>query len=115
MKSALLRMLQLGERCPEYVFNNAGLITIEEAGELERILSSGNNEVAVLLTTNSTAKTNEDILKSYYTRRFKDGKGYMAMIDSQSKKVIVHSAQQLPSKRRMDPRQRKTTTQRQRP
>ena len=97
VKNALLRMLQLGEKCPEFVFNNAGLLTNEQAGELERILSSGKNEAAILLTSNSTGKTNEEVLKSYYERRFKDGKGYMAMIDSQTKKVIVHSAQQMPS------------------
>ena len=97
VKSAILRMLQLGERCPEYVFNNAGILTNEQVGELERQLSSGKNEAALLVTSNSTGKSSEDILKSYYARRFKDGKGYMAMIDSQSKKVIVHSEQQLPS------------------
>ena len=96
-KSAVLRMLQLGEKCPEYVFNNAGLISAEQVGKLERTLSSGNNPAALLLTTNSTGKSNEDILKSYYTRRFKDGKGYMAMIDAQSKKVIAYSSQPLSS------------------
>ena len=96
-KTAALRILQLGERCPEHVFDNAGLLSMQITGEIERILSVPDKDLAILLTSNSTDRTNEQILEEYYKRRCKDGTGIMAMIDSQSGKVIVHSSQTIPS------------------
>ena len=95
-KTAALRLLKLGENCPEYIFDNAGLLERETIGELERILSASGGKNALLITINSTDKTNEQILEEYYKRRCQDG-GIMAMIDAQSKKAIVHSSGTVPA------------------
>ncbi|MBR4628134.1 MAG: TPM domain-containing protein [Ruminococcus sp.] len=95
-RNAILRLLRLGENCPEYIFDNAGILSAQQRGEIERILSEGSGKNAILITSNSTGKSNEQILEEYYARRCKDG-GIMAMIDSASNTVIIHSKDTVPS------------------
>jgi len=95
-KTAALRLLKLGENCPEYIFDNASLLERETVGELERIVSASGGKNALLITINSTDWTNEQILEEYYKRRCQDG-GIMAMIDAQSKTAIVHSSGTIPA------------------
>ena len=95
-KTAALRMLRLGENCPEYVFDNAGILEKETVGEFERIISGSGGKNALLITINSTDRTNEQILEEYYKRRCQDG-GIMAMIDAHSKSAVVHSSGNVPS------------------
>jgi len=96
-KEAVLSLMKLGEKCPEHIFDNGGIFTNEEVGELERLITSGKNKLSLLATSNSTDKTNEDVLRNYYERHYKDGDGIMLMLDTEHRSIIAHSAGQLPS------------------
>lgn len=96
-RSAILRLLQLGERCPQHVFDNAGLFSEEEIAALEEALAACSNDVSVLATSNGTASSNEEICRSYYERRCKDGKGWLMMIDSKTKTMTVVSDSAAPA------------------
>lgn len=93
--SAILRILQLGENCPQYVFDNIGAFTDEELASLEEELA-GRKSVYVLATSNGTNKSNEEICRSYFERR-SDGKGFMIMLDIKSSTVAVVSDGNIPS------------------
>lgn len=95
-KSAVLRMLKLAENCPQHIFDNAGIFSIEQITALEAVFSSYENEVSLLATNNPSEIPNEDILRSYYDRRYKDSKGYMLMLDAYSKSLIAFSEEPLP-------------------
>ena len=95
--SAILRLLQLGESCPRYVFDNIGLLTDEELASLEASLSESKKPVYVLATTNGTDKSNEEICRSYFERRSEDGKGFMIMLDTKSNTVTVVSDADIPA------------------
>lgn len=97
-KTAILRLLQLGEKCPRHVFDNAGIFSSEQAKTLEAALSEYKNDVSILATNNTTDKKNEEILKSYYERRYSDGKGYMIMLDSKTSEIIAYSKETMPDK-----------------
>ncbi|MDO4863618.1 MAG: TPM domain-containing protein [Ruminococcus sp.] len=90
-RSAILRVMQLGERCPLYVFDNIGLFSDEELDTLETTLAENKKSVYVLATSNGTDKSNEDICRSYFERRSEDGKGCMIMLDTKSNTVTVVS------------------------
>ena len=95
--SAILRVLQLGERCPEHVFDNIGAFTAEELSALESELSGSGKGLSVLATSNGTDKSNEEICRSYFERHSADGNGYMMMIDTKSGTVTVVSGESLPA------------------
>lgn len=97
-KTAILRLLQLGEKCPGHVFDNAGIFSSEQVKALESALSGYKNNVSILATNNTTDKKNEEILKSYYERRYSDGRGYMIMLDSKTSEVIAYSKEPMPDK-----------------
>ncbi len=88
-RSGILRLLGLGSECPEHIFDNAMIFSDEECAELEDILSGKNTNIAVLATTNSTERTNEEICQDYCDRRFKDTEGIMIMLD---KKTMTFTA-----------------------
>ncbi|HBB19475.1 MAG TPA: hypothetical protein DCZ62_03435, partial [Ruminococcus sp.] len=96
-QSAVLRLMQLGEMCPERVFDNGGLLTSEEIAQLEEALERCEGDVALLATSNGTGTPNEDIARSYLERRFGQGNGIMIMLDAQSKSTAVVSGGELPS------------------
>lgn len=95
-KSAILRMLKLGENCPQHIFDNANIFSIEQINTLESLFSSYKNEVSLLATNNPSETPNEEILRSYYDRRYKDGKGYMLMLDIYSNSLLAFSDEPLP-------------------
>lgn len=97
-KTAAMRLMKLGEKCPQHIFDNAGLLSPEQLQEFEKMLSGADKDISIICTTNSTEKTNEDILKEYYERHCHDGKGYMLLLDTASNKVIAYSKEQLPDK-----------------
>lgn len=97
-KTAILRLLQLGEKCPQHVFDNGGIFNADQIKALEAALSEYKNDVSILATTNDTDKKNEEILKSYYDRRYHDGNGYMIMLDSRTSAVIAYSKDAMPDK-----------------
>ena len=89
--SAVLRVMELGERCPLYVFDNIGLFSDEQLAALEEKLAAGKKSVYVLATSNGTGKSNEEICRSYFERRSEDGKGCMIMLDTKANAVAVVS------------------------
>ena len=92
--SAILRIMQLGEKCPQYVFDNIGIFSEEEIYSLEKKLTEKKN-IFLLATSNGTDKTNEDICQSYYERRSKDHNGFMVMLDTKSNTVTIVSDEKM--------------------
>lgn len=88
-KTAILRLMQLGEMCSQYVFDNAGIFTAEEADVLEQACTEASFDISVLATTNSTGTPNLDICRTYYERRYQDKQGYMIMLDTASATITV--------------------------
>ena len=96
-KTAVLRMLELAKNCPEHVFDNVGALSAEQSQETEKLLADCNGDISLLVTTNSTDKSNEEVCRSYYERRYSDGNGYMIMLDADKKTFTIVSDQTLPS------------------
>ncbi len=88
-RSAVLRIMQLGERCPLYVFDNIGKLSQDELKDIESTIKKSNKQLSLLITTNGTDSTNEEICKSYCERRYKGDSGYMMMIDTKTNTVTV--------------------------
>ena len=85
---AVLLLMQLGEKCPEHVFDNGGIFNSDEIAALEEKLAENKNNITVLATSNSTGKSNEEIGRSYFDRHYKDG-GFMLLIDDNTKTMTV--------------------------
>lgn len=96
LKTAVLRLMQLGEKCPMNVFDNAGVFTAEQVKAIEAGLTGSGTEMSVLATSNSTAVSNEDILHSYFQRKYGENSGIMIMVDTHSKSVLAVSDTDLP-------------------
>ena len=96
-KSAVLRMLELAKQCPEHIFDNVDELSQEQAEQIEKLLSDCDADISLLVTTNSTDKTNEEVCRSYCDRRYSDGQGYMVMYDAENKTFTIVSDQTLPS------------------
>ena len=97
-RRGIMRLLQLGELCPEHFIDNAQIFGYEDIRRFENALSDVKEDVTILATRNGTKTPNEDILKAYYKRKYKDGNGIMLMLDTESRSVIAYSAEPLPSK-----------------
>jgi len=87
--SAADRMISLGERCPEHIFDNLGLFENDVITELEGKFKELKSDVSLLITTNQTSSSNKDICTDYFKRKYPDGKGYMFMIDTESKTITL--------------------------
>lgn len=96
-KTAVHRLMHLGENCPQHIFDNGGILSDEALTSLEVALVGYKNDVSILATTNSTDMTNDELLQSYYERRYHDGKGYMVMFDAKTTSILVYSKESLPS------------------
>ena len=97
-RNAVMRLLQLGEVCPEHMIDNSQVLAYEDIQPIEKRLSSLKKEVTVLSTRNGSSISNEEILKTYYKRKYKDGKGIMLMLDINTKTIIAYSDEKLPDK-----------------
>lgn len=96
-QSGALRLLQLGESCPSHVFDNVSALPSEMSADLEAALSGYKNDVSVLITSNNTDKTDDEVLTSYYERHYQDGKGAMIFLNTANGKISVKSGTDLPS------------------
>lgn len=101
-RNAVMRLLQLGEVCPEHMIDNSQVFAYEDIQPIEKRLSSLKKEVTVLSTRNGSAISNEEILKTYYKRKYKNGKGIMLMLDINTKTIIAYSDEKLPDKLKND-------------
>lgn len=96
-KSAVLRLMKLGESCPRHVFDNGGIFTAEQIAALETACTGGSADISVLATSNSTGSANEEICRSYYDRHYQETDGYMIMLDQATNTLTVVSDLALPS------------------
>ena len=97
-RNGIMRLLQLGELCNTYFIDNAQIFSYDEVKKFEKSLSQAKEDVCMIATRNGSKTSNEDILKVYYQRKFRDGKGIMLMLDTESGTVIAYSGEKLPSK-----------------
>ena len=97
-RKGIMRLLQLGELCPEHIIDNAQVFESEQMKKIEKGLSSCDGCVMLLASRNGSGVPNETVLKDYYDRLSADKKGIMLMIDTNSKAIIAHSDDKLPEK-----------------
>ncbi|MBR5683689.1 MAG: TPM domain-containing protein [Ruminococcus sp.] len=97
-RNAVMRLLQLGELCPGHMIDNSQVFAYEDIKTIEKRLSSLKKDVTVLSTRNGSSLPNDEILKTYYKRRYNDGKGIMLMLDINSRTIIAYSDGKLPDK-----------------
>ena len=97
-RKGIMRLLQLGELCPAHFIDNGQIFGYEDIRRFEKAFSDVKEDITILATRNGSKTPNEDILKAYYSRKYKDGKGIMLMLDTESGSVIAYSAEQLPSR-----------------
>ena len=97
-RNGIMRLLQLGELCNSHFIDNAQIFSYEDIKRFEKSLSDIKEDVCMIATRNGSKTSNEDILKGYYQRKCKDGKGIMLMLDTESGSVTAYSAEKLPSK-----------------
>ncbi|WP_295090499.1 TPM domain-containing protein [Ruminococcus sp.] len=97
-RNAVMRLLQLGELCPVHMIDNSQLFAYEDIKLIEKRLISLKKDVTVLSTKNGTSISNEEILKTYYNRKYKEIKGIMVMLDVNSKEIIAYSDEKLSDK-----------------
>lgn len=97
-RSGIMRLLQLGEVCPEHMIDNSQVFAYEDIQPIEKRLSALKKDVTVLSTRNGSSISNEEILKTYYKRKYKDEKGIMLMLDINTKTIIAYSDEKLPDK-----------------
>lgn len=95
-KSAILRLMQLGESCSSFIIDNAEVFSEEQLSELSGLLALSSTKVTLLASSNSSATPNTEILKSYYDRKYKDGQGIMLMLDTKSKTIMAGVNEELP-------------------
>ncbi len=97
-RSGIMRLLQLGEVCPEHMIDNSQVFAYEDIQPIEKRLSALKKDVTILSTRNGSSISNEEILKTYYKRKYKDVKGIMLMLDINTKTIIAYSDDKLPDK-----------------
>lgn len=94
-KSAILRLLGLGE-ASRYVFDDAGVFLDEHFTDLETLCSQSALNCSVVATGSTGNYTTEELCRSYYDRKFKDGNGVLIMLDTSVPKITVVSDGMLP-------------------
>jgi len=97
-RRGILRLLQLGELCTDHIVDNTQLFSYDVMTSLEKALASCMYDVTLLASRNGSSTSNEDVLKSYYKRKYKSGEGIMLMADTNTKTMIAYSDEKLPVK-----------------
>ena len=95
-RRGIMRLLQLGELCGDHIVDNAQVFEFDELTALDKAMGSCKYDLTLLASRNGSDTPNEDILKSYYTRKYSDGSGIMLMIDANKKNMIAYSGDKLP-------------------
>ena len=96
-RSGIMRLLQLGELCPTHVVDNAQVFDTDQLSKIEKSLNSCKEDVTLIASHNGSDTPNEQIIKQYYERKYKNDKGIMFMLDTISGKIIAHSSESIPS------------------
>lgn len=90
-KSAVLKIMELGEKCSQYVFDNGNTLSPEQKAQIEEYLSSLEQSFSLLVTENTSEKSDEELCREYYGRKYKTEKGCMILVDTAGGKVTVHA------------------------
>lgn len=94
-KSAILRLLGLGE-ASQYVFDDAGVFLYEHFADLENLCSQSSLNCSVVVAGSTGDYTAEELCRSYYDRKYKDGNGVLIMLDTSIPNITVVSDNPLP-------------------
>lgn len=94
-ESAILRIMNLGERCPENIFDYASVFTNEEISVLEDTIKSGGKEISFVTVNN--ADNDSELIKSLYKRRYINGGGCIIMLDINTEMLTAYSDSNVPS------------------
>ena len=95
-RKGIMRLLQLGELCPDHIADNVQLFEYDQVRTLNKALASCKDDVTLLASKNDSSSPNEDIIKTYYERKYIDKDGIMLMIDTKKKSVIAYSDKKTP-------------------
>ena len=97
-RRGIMRLLQLGELCTDRVVDNTQVFSYDVMTSLDRALASCKYDVTLLASRNGSSTSNEDVLKNYYRRKYKNGGGIMLMADTNTKTIIAYSDERIPAK-----------------
>ena len=87
--------MNLGERCPENIFDYASVFTNEEISVLEDTIKSGGKEISFVTVNN--ADNDSELIKSLYKRRYINGGGCIIMLDINTEMLTAYSDSNVPS------------------
>ena len=96
-RAGVMRLLQLGELCPMHIIDNSQALEWDQITKLEKSLSECKTEATIIVSHNNSDVSNEDVLKQYYSRKYKYNSGIMFMLDTTSGKIIAQSGDKLSS------------------
>ena len=96
-KDAILIMLKLGEKCPTNVIDNSNLFDEDMAQEFSRSLAGCPNSVTLVATDNKSGVSNDELIKTYYERRYTDETGYIVLMDKNTRSVTAMTQGELPA------------------
>lgn len=71
--AGIIELMKLAESLPQHICDNAGLFKAEEISMFEELCKDKN--VSLLITKNSSSKSDEEICREYFDRRFTDTAG----------------------------------------
>lgn len=97
-RKGIMRLLQLGELCSDHIVDNVQLFDSQQEKSLDKALASCNEEMTVLASKNNSTVSNEDILKTYFKRKYIDKDGIMLMIDTKKKEIVAYSEEKTQKK-----------------
>ena len=96
-KDAILIMLKLGEKCPTNVIDNSNLFDEDMAQEFSGSLAGCPNSVTLVATDNKSGVSNDELIKTYYERRYTDETGYIVLMDKNTRSVTAMTQGELPA------------------
>lgn len=94
-ESAVLRIMKLGESCPEHICDYASVFSNEEISGIEEAVRSGGKDIS-LVTVNNSGNDGE-LIKELYKRRYINGGGCLIMLDTNANKLTAYSDSAVPS------------------
>lgn len=97
-RRGIIRLLQLGELCTDHVVDNTQVFSYDVMTSLDKALASCKSDITLLASRNGSSISNEDVLKSYYKRKYKNGEGIMLMADTNTKTMIAYSEEKTSAK-----------------
>lgn len=95
-RAGIMRLLQLGELSPMHIIDNAEVFEQEQLDGMEKALADCKTDITVIAAANGTELSDEQLLKQFYDRKYREGEGIMFMLDIMSGTVTAHSAEKLP-------------------